>query len=62
MRTYCIEEVTTYYVKARSARAAERLFLNSITLGPGIACEVHEREVYKDPENRDLNIPEQKEG
>lgn len=54
MKTYCIEETATYYLLAKSKRDAERIFLDSITLprDSGIHCDVSEREVYPDPENR----------
>lgn len=54
MKTYVIEEIATYYVQAENEEAAEKKFLDSITIPKraGILCEVNEREVYEDPENR----------
>jgi len=51
VRTYVIEELCTYELKAKSAEAAERIFLSHISVGKAqIECEVHEREVYEKPD------------
>ena len=52
--TYIIEEIATYYVVATSRAQAERKFLKAISLPANlnIQCEVNEREVYRDPEQR----------
>lgn len=52
--TYIIEETAIYYVKATSKRQAERKFLKAIRLAPDsdIQCEIPDREVYRDPEQR----------
>jgi hypothetical protein len=54
LKTFIIEETACYYVNARTRRAAEKKFLSSITIpnDAKILCEVSEREVYPDPENR----------
>lgn len=54
MKTYIIEETATYYIVATDKRHAERKFLNAISFKPAGPrhCEVPEREVYPDPENR----------
>ncbi len=53
MKTYIIEEVAVYYVQAKSTSQAERKFLKAIALtDQSIHCEVPERDVYPDPENR----------
>jgi hypothetical protein len=54
LKTFIIEETANYYVNATSGRAAEKKFLSTITIpaDAGILCEVTEREVYPDPENR----------
>lgn len=56
MKTYIIDEVATYYVRASSKAAAEKKFLKAIkvTGNVKVTCEVHERDVYEDPENRSL--------
>lgn len=57
LKTYIIEETTSYYLKAATRSEAERLFLDSIsTKAPIESCEVHERDVYPDPENRLLTV------
>ena len=53
MPTYAIEENAVYYLNAKSKREAEKIFLNAIVLkNKKIHCEVKEREVYLDPEQR----------
>jgi len=55
-RTYIIEENAVYYVKASSAHAAEQQLLDAISLsGAPIDCEVRDRDVSPDPENRTVN-------
>jgi hypothetical protein len=53
LKTFIIEEVASYYVRATNRRQAERKFLDSIAcIGNTVEHTiVHEREVYPDPEN-----------
>lgn len=55
-RTFIINEVANYYVKATSEKQAEQQLLDAISLDDGAAidCEVKDRDVYPDPENRDI--------
>lgn len=53
MKTYIIEEHATYYLQAESAEQAEEMFLEAIAInGRDIHCEVSEREIDEDPEDR----------
>ena len=60
LKTYIIEEVASYYLKAKTRAEADRIFLGAISLrGPlgetvKINCEINHREVYADPENREV--------